>query len=543
MAARYVERWSPLLSEVQRVCKDLVWCGDDSMVEDFMMEQPIPPYLFAFAVGELGFREMGPRTRVYAEAVPEVLDTAAIEMENPRMVFLITVIKGDASGVQVVAHELAHSWNGNLITNKNNNFFWLNEWEDGRTLGYNQNMFPRMVNLNPEIIKEQRRRGVEDQLRIRRGSLTLAGALDIRDKLMVKGKVEAKKRVYAKLAESKDEEDKLKNGKEYKISSKGGDKKLYKLAKFRERKTQDLDQVKCIKDVDDKVLVEEGHIRKRWQSYFYKLLNEGRDTSIVLGDLENFERFCDYGYYRCIKFRFMQGRSTIKSIHHVSRLGKQYREMKKNLHMVFIDLEKAYDRVPREVLWRCLESRGVPMVYVREIKDMYVEPRLGLRLGEGLGVLSHLNGVTLRINALSISFCIGDGCFDAENSSVSSAKVSYESDVVVKLATPSINKRDSFKYLGSMIQENGDTDEDVTHWIGVGWMKWRFFSGILCDKKVSPKLKGKFYSVVVRPALLYGAEYWSVKKAHIQKMKVTEMRMLWWICGCTRKYRIRNEII
>ncbi|PHT65944.1 hypothetical protein T459_30369 [Capsicum annuum] len=82
MAARYVERWSPLLSEVQRVCKDLVWCGDDSMVEDFMMEQPIPPYLFAFAVGELGFREMGPRTRVYAEAVPEVLDTAAIEFTS-----------------------------------------------------------------------------------------------------------------------------------------------------------------------------------------------------------------------------------------------------------------------------------------------------------------------------------------------------------------------------------------------------------------------------------------------------------------------------
>ena len=49
-------------------------------------------------------------------------------MENPRMVFLTpTVIKGDASGAQVVAHELAHSWTGNLITNKNNEHFWLNE--------------------------------------------------------------------------------------------------------------------------------------------------------------------------------------------------------------------------------------------------------------------------------------------------------------------------------------------------------------------------------------------------------------------------------
>jgi leukotriene-A4 hydrolase len=134
-------------------------------VEEFAMEQPIPPYLFAFAVGELGFREVGPRTRVYTEsAAIEVLDAAALEfagtedmikqgeklfgdyewerfdllvlppsfpyggMENPRMVFLTpTVIKGDATGAQVVAHELAHSWTGNLITNINNEHFWLNE--------------------------------------------------------------------------------------------------------------------------------------------------------------------------------------------------------------------------------------------------------------------------------------------------------------------------------------------------------------------------------------------------------------------------------
>ena len=134
------------------------------MVEEFVMEQAVPPYLFAFAVGELGHREVGPRTRVYAEAVPSLLDAASREfagteemirqgerlfgeyewerfdllvlppsfpyggMENPRMVFLTpTVIKGDASGAQVVAHELAHSWTGNLITNKNNEHFWLNE--------------------------------------------------------------------------------------------------------------------------------------------------------------------------------------------------------------------------------------------------------------------------------------------------------------------------------------------------------------------------------------------------------------------------------
>ncbi|KAG8390657.1 hypothetical protein BUALT_Bualt01G0106400 [Buddleja alternifolia] len=157
MAAKHVDRRDPVSGECYSACDDSLWCGEERVVEEFVMEQPVPPYLFAFAVGELGFREVGPRTKIYSEAVPGVLDSAAREfagteemikvgeglfgpyewerfdllvlppsfpyggMENPRMVFLTpTVIKGDATGAQVVAHELAHSWTGNLITNKMN---------------------------------------------------------------------------------------------------------------------------------------------------------------------------------------------------------------------------------------------------------------------------------------------------------------------------------------------------------------------------------------------------------------------------------------
>ena len=131
-------------------------------VEHFEMPQPIPPYLLAFAVGELASRDLSPRCRVWAE--PAVLDAAAWElagaeammgaaealfgpydwqrfdtlvmppsfpyggMENPRLTFLTpTVIAGDRSLVNVLAHELAHSWTGNLVTNANAEHFWLNE--------------------------------------------------------------------------------------------------------------------------------------------------------------------------------------------------------------------------------------------------------------------------------------------------------------------------------------------------------------------------------------------------------------------------------
>ncbi len=128
----------------------------------FRMPQAIPSYLIALAIGDLTFKSMGPRSGVWAE--PSVVDAAAREfadteqmmtatenlygpyrwgrydllvlppsfpfggMENPRLTFASpTVIAGDKSLVSLVAHELAHSWSGNLVTNATWGDFWLNE--------------------------------------------------------------------------------------------------------------------------------------------------------------------------------------------------------------------------------------------------------------------------------------------------------------------------------------------------------------------------------------------------------------------------------
>jgi len=149
--------------------------GPESGTRTFAFEMPqsIPPYLFAFAVGNIVSRDLGPRSRVYTE--PETLEKAAWEfaevdtmltnaegvfgpylwdrfdflvmpasfpyggMENPRLTFLTpTLLAGDRSLVNVLAHELAHSWTGNLVTNASVNDFWLNEgftvWAERRIL-------------------------------------------------------------------------------------------------------------------------------------------------------------------------------------------------------------------------------------------------------------------------------------------------------------------------------------------------------------------------------------------------------------------------
>jgi hypothetical protein len=67
----------------------------------------------------------------------------------------------------------------------------------------------------------------------------------------------------------------------------------------------------------------------------------------------------------------------------------------------------------------------------------------------------------------------------------------------VRLDGQVIPKKDTFRYLGSMLQKDGDIDEDVSHRIKTGWLKWRQASGVLCDPRVPLKLKGKFYRTVI----------------------------------------------
>jgi hypothetical protein len=80
-----------------------------------------------------------------------------------------------------------------------------------------------------------------------------------------------------------------------------------------------------------------------------------------------------------------------------------------------------------------------------------------------------------------------------------SATTQEERDV--RLNGQVVPKKDTFRYMGSMLQKDGDINEDLSHRIKAGWLKWCQASGVLCDPRVPLKIKGKFYRTTIRPAM------------------------------------------
>uniref|UniRef100_A0A3B4CLA2 ribonuclease H n=1 Tax=Pygocentrus nattereri TaxID=42514 RepID=A0A3B4CLA2_PYGNA len=266
------------------------------------------------------------------------------------------------------------------------------------------------------------------------------------------------------------------------------------------------------------------------------------------------------------QFGFMPRKSTTDEIFALRVLVEKYREGQKELHCVFVDLEKADDRVPREELWYCMRKSGVAEKYVRVVQDMYEDSETVVRCAVGV-----TNGFKVKVgfhrgSALSPSLfamvmdrltdevrqeapwtmmfaddivICGESREQVEENlerwrfalerrgmKVSRDKMEYmcvnerEAGGKVKMQGVEVVKVDDFKYLGSTIQSNGQCRKEVKKRVQAGWSGWRRVSGLMCDRRIAARVKGKVYKTVVHPAMMSSLETVALSKRQEAELEV-----------------------
>ena len=117
------------------------------------------------------------------------------------------------------------------------------------------------------------------------------------------------------------------------------------------------------------------------------------------------------------------------------------------------------------------------------------------------------------------------------------------SEKTMKMEDTKLPRVKEFKYLGSMMQESGSCEREVKRRVQVGWNGWTTVLGVICDRRLPARVKGKVYSSVVRPAMVYGLETVAVTKKQVEEIKAAWMKMSRFAMGVTGKDKVTNEYI
>ena len=218
-------------------------------------------------------------------------------------------------------------------------------------------------------------------------------------------------------------------------------------------------------------------------------------------------------------------------------VGKKYREGQRELHCVFVDLEKAYERVPREKVWYCMRKSGMAEKYARLVQDMYKGSETVVRcaietiktfmvkveLHQGSALSPFLFAVIMdrltdklkrepswtMLFADDIVICEETRedveqriecwryALERRGMKVSRSKDKYlcvnrgNDEETVKMEDTKVSRVKKYKYLGSTVQESGNCERKVKRRVQAGWNGWRKVSRVICDSRLPAGVEGK----------------------------------------------------
>ncbi|GJZ56632.1 hypothetical protein Tco_0611825 [Tanacetum coccineum] len=326
-----------------------------------------------------------------------------------------------------------------------------------------------------------------------------------------------------------------------------------RIAKARQRRRRDIGEIYFIKDEAGRIVTDEEEFKQRWGEYFSSRFNtgepEGHEGVVdqnTLPLIDYYSRISQTEVGNAVQkmgrnkavgpdqipieaWRSLgaEGISWLTSLFNKiftsakmpeewrlsdvipifknkgdTSLIEKYRERQRDVHLAFIDLEKAYDSVPRDLIWKTLIDKGESRRYIKVIRDMYNGAKTRLSRG-------------IQEDILWCMIFADDIVLVSESTEGLNDKLENWREALEANGLRILQPKESFRYLRSMLHKSGRIDEDVAHRIKAAWLK---------------------------PAMLYGSECWPITKSLANRMEVAELRMLRWTCGKTMLDMIPNGV-
>ena len=291
------------------------------------------------------------------------------------------------------------------------------------------------------------------------------------------------------------------------------------------------------------------------------------------------------------QFGFRKGVGTTDPLFIIRQIIERKGEVQQDSMWAFIDLEKAYDKVARKLIRPVLGQYGVPEDLIEMVMAFYKDPttrvrtcfgtteafevRVGLHQGSALsplifiiildyiskknqaergGKLIYADDIALHCSSEDELRMKVNGWYQELSSH--GMKMSIKKTEVMLVSALGTNQQmgievggkvlkqvDTFKYLGSWIEKSGGLEREIQARLQSASGAWQKVCGVAMDKRIPLKLRSLIYKSNVRPALLYGAEAWAVKEAHIRRLETAEMKYLRATRGVSLFDHMRNDDI
>ena len=233
------------------------------------------------------------------------------------------------------------------------------------------------------------------------------------------------------------------------------------------------------------------------------------------------------------QYGFMPVKGTTDAMFALRMLMEKYRECQRELYCVFVDLDKAYDRVPQEELWYCMRKSGIMKKYVRLVQDMYegsktvvrcvvgattksFKVKVGLHQGSALSlflfavIMDRLTDEVKReppwtmLFANNIVFCKDTReevkwryALKRREIKVNRSKIKYlyinggNDNKTGKVEDTKVPRVKELKYLGSTVQESGGCEREGKKRVQAEWNGWIKVLGVICKRRLPARVKGK----------------------------------------------------